>query len=177
MSGGVPGRGARSPHVKLAKNAAEYFVKHHTFLPLPTTLTAELWQQRACFVSIFENPGHRLRATYGQPLPRQSSLAEEIIINASWAVKEHIRRNDLAYLSYAVAVVEKLERITAPEHLDPLHYGLYVRSDQGKTAVLLPHRLGVETPEDQIATALRESGIDERQEAITLYRFHVTHHE
>jgi AMMECR1 domain-containing protein len=177
MTGGVPNRGAKSPHAKLAKAAAEHMIKQHDFLPPPASLTSELALQRACFITIFENPGKRLRTTYGQPLPRSSRLAEEIIVNTSYAVQSHVRRADLPYLSYAVDVVEPLQRVTSVEHLDPAQYGLYIRSDQGHSALILPRRVGIETPEDQLATALRESGIDQRQETFILYRFLVIRYD
>lgn len=177
MTGGVPNGGAKSPHAKLAKAAAEHIIKQRHFLPLPVPLARELGLQRACFITIFENPGKRFRTMYGQPLPRSPRLAEEIIVNTSFAVQNQMRRADLPYLSYAVDVVEPLQRVTAVEHLNPAQYGLYIKSDQGHSALILPRRVGIETAEDQLATALRESGIDQRQETFTLYRFPVMRYE
>ena len=118
---------------------------------------------------------------YGSPLPRQSSLAQEIITNTIYAITNShsraIRRADLSSLSYAVAVLNPLQRISDHSQLDPHDFGLYIRSDQGKSTVLLPQRAGIETAQEQIATALRESGINERDEAVTMYRFGVTYFE
>ncbi len=122
-----------------------------------------------------------MRAMYGQPIPRQPSLAHEIIFNTvqaiSYASSRIIRRIDLSYLAYVVASVGPLERIHNPSHLDPARYGLYIRSDRDKTAVILPRRPGIETGADQIATAMREADIDVHQEALSLYRFPVDYYE
>lgn len=164
-------------YLKLARSAVEHYVATSESLPLPSLVPQELMRQRACYVSLFENPGKRLRSFYGEPLPRQRTLAEEIIMNASRAAGGYVRRVDLPYLIYTVAVLDPLQRISDAAHLNPQLYGLYVRSEQNKTAVLLPGRVGIETPEDQIATAIREAGIDVRREIPLLYRFKVTYYE
>lgn len=167
--------------LKIARQAAEYYVTEGQQLPLTWPLPAELLQQRACYVSIYENPGRRPRAMYGHPLPQQKSLAEEIAYNTVQAIRlrsaSRLRKVDLSYLGYSVAILGPLERITSPVHLDPGRYGLYIRSDRDKSAVILPQRTGIETPEDQIATAMRESGIEPSSEAISMYRFLVTHYD
>ncbi|MEX0650204.1 MAG: AMMECR1 domain-containing protein [Candidatus Andersenbacteria bacterium] len=166
---------------KLAKQAADHYVKTGETLPLPATLPPELYQQRACYVSIFENPGRNLRAMYGQILPRFRSLGEEVIMNTLQAMQRRtsgrFRRVDLSYLSYSVGIVGPLERITSPVHLNPQQYGLYLRSDRSKTAVLLPQRTGIDTPDEQIATAIRESGVNPDSESITMYRFAVFYYD
>lgn len=162
---------------RLAKQAAEYFVAHRTVMSVPPVVPAELRQQRACFVTILENPGRYSRAISGAALPSTTSLAEEIIMHTSRAltnsVGRPVRRQDLRSLVYSIAVLGPLQRISDKAHLDPIHFGLYVRSDAGKSALLLPQRPGVDTAEDQIATALREGGINQRDETVTMYRFDV----
>lgn len=165
---------------KLAKQAGEYFVKTGEMLPLPASVPHEFHIQRACYVAVLENPGRKFRSMYGAPMPRYRSLVEEVIMNTTQAMQRRpagrFRRIDLSYLVYSVGVVGNLERITSLVHLDPQTYGLYIRSDRSKTAVLLPQRAGIETPEEQIATALRESGIDTDSESYTMYRFPVTYY-
>jgi AMMECR1 domain-containing protein len=138
-----------------------------------------MYRQRACYVSIMENPGRYLRAMAGQALPRQATLAEEIIANTTAAIEgsphRRIRQADLSYLSYNVALLGPLQRVSDAEHLNPSRFGLYVKSDRGRSALLLPHRAGVETANDQIATVFREAGIDTRREDATMYRFEVTY--
>lgn len=164
-------------YVKLARSAAEHFVLTGDILPVPDPVPVDLQRQRACYVAIIEQPGRRVRSMYGEPLPRRSSLAEEIIYNTVQALStplgRAIRRADLPTLTYSVSILGILQRVGDVVHLDPWQYGLYVRSDRDKAALLLPQRAGVETAEDQVATALREAGINGRQEAVTLYRFDV----
>ena len=164
--------------LKLAQTAAEDFIRHGTLAPLPAALPPELLRQKACFITIYENPGRHYRASYGTPIPHQVSLAQEIMSNTAMAIQQNpghaLRSVDLSYLKYEVAVVESLERITSASHLQPDLYGLYLRSDRDKIAVILPRRTGIESADDQLATAFRESGINTRAEAVTMYRFPVT---
>jgi AMMECR1 domain-containing protein len=166
-----------SPPVRLAHQAAESAIKNEVMLGVPTSLSPELVRQRACYVLVFENPGRRLRTLYGHVLPTTPCLGAEIIANTTKAVQGLFRRADLPQLSFEVAVVGQLQRISDPLHLNPEQYGLYIRSEMGRIAVVLPKRPGIETGSDQIATALREGDIDVRKESITLYRFPVHFHE
>lgn len=167
--------------LKLAKQTAENYVRFKTPTAVPRPLPSELSRQKACYVAIFENPGRNMQSMYGQPLPQCSCLAEEVIHNTVKAIEGRkyglFRPVDLSYMSYSVAVLDPLERITGPTHLNPENYGLYLRSDRGKTALILPQRTGIETGSEQIATALRESGINTDQEAVTMYRFRVNYYE
>lgn len=118
---------------------------------------------------------------HGSPLPRYPTLADEIV-NHTIAAITHlgigaVRRAELNSLVYLVAVLGPLQRISHLSQLDPKHYGLFTRSDQGKSAVILPQRTGIETAADQIATAHRESMIDVRREVAVMYRFGVTYYD
>lgn len=166
-----------SIYSRLAKQAAEYYVKQQGLLTLPRELTPDLMRQRACYVSIIETPGHRVRSMYGQALPQQVTLAQEIVINTIRALTVNsswrVNRSDLPALHYSVALLGPLQRVSDTTHLDPTRFGLYIHSDLGKSALLLPHRAGIETTDDQIATAMRESHIDRSRETVTMYRFDV----
>jgi len=169
-----------NPLVKLAKTNLEQFVKTSQAMSVPQYLSAELAQQRACYVYAFQKPGRHLRAMFGGPLPRQRSLAEEIIHNSITILdyaSRPIKKADLSSLTYAVAVLEPLHRISNKDHLDPENFGLYLTSDRGKSSIILPQRTGIETPDDQVAIAMREAGIQANQEVVTMYRFLVTYHE
>jgi AMMECR1 domain-containing protein len=170
-----------SPHAKIAKAAIEHLVRYHCLPPLPPFLPAELAVSRACYVHILQKPGRRLRAAWGHPLPQQPSLALEIMhhISTIFTSPCHrpLRRADLVSLIYSIIVLEPPQRISAISQLNPQHFGLYLRSDHGKTAVMLPGRLGIDTSHDQVATALREAGINPRAEAVTMYRFAVNRYE
>lgn len=166
---------------KLARAAAEEYIKQQAYLLLPPHLPPDLLRQQACYITIYENPGRHFRSAFGHPLPKYGTLAEEVIRNTIDAIRYNsahaFRPIDLSYLTYAVTVLSALERISQPEHLDPEIYGLYLRSDRQKTAIILPGRTGIETAQDQVATAYREANIDSRVEVATLYRFRVKAYE
>lgn len=168
-------------YTKLAKAATEHFIRQRQVLPLKGVLPPALARQRACYVYLYEKPGRRLRAMCGDPFPRQTCLGQEIIHHTVSALRRatlpDIRRSDLPSIIYTVAVLEPLQRISDAAQLQPDHYGLYLRSDRGKLAVILPRRAGVDTAQDQIATAMRESGVNLHQDTITMYRFEVIHYE
>ncbi len=164
---------------KLARQAAEHYARTGDYLPLPQTLPHEAMLQKACFVSIIENPGRRLKGSHGSVLPRNPILAQEIVANTVEAIiRNNIRMRpiDATSFAYEIGVLGPIERITNKEHLNPSRYGLYVRSDTGKTATLLPNRRGIDTAEEQIATAIREAGIHPKEESVTMYRFPVTYY-
>lgn len=163
-------------HTKLAKQAAEHYARTGAYMQLPAPLPQEMAHQKACYVSILEQPGSRVRGWFGTPLPRTTCLAQEIIQNTVEAIVRHnirMRPIDATAYGYVVAVLGPIERITNKEHLQPNIFGLYLRTDKNKMALLLPRRLGVDTAEEQIATAMREAGADSRNEVITMYRFPV----
>ncbi len=173
----MPGESA----TKLARTAAELYIKQGQILATPWPLPPEFASQRACYVSIFEKPGRHFRSMFGRALPQQSTLAQEIISNTIEAIHARVpnkfRPVDFPYLVFSVAVVGPMERITSSVHLNPMQYGLYIRSDREKSSIILPQRTGIETGEDQIATAMREAGVDQNHESISMYRFHVTHYD
>lgn len=168
---------AETLYNKIAKQAAEHYARTGTYMEPPYPLPHEMMAQKACYVSIIEQPGHRVRGSFGTSLPHSPSIAQEIIKNTVEAIVQsniHMRPIDAVRYGYAVAVLGPIERITNKEHLNPRFYGLYVRTEKNKTALLLPGRFGVDTADEQIATAIREAGIDPKNEIVTMYRFPVT---
>ena len=135
--------------VKLAQQEAEEYVRAGIRITIPPSLPAELSLQRACYVYIYERPGRRLRAMHGGPLPKFPSLAQEVVRHVIDAIQlqqtSPVGLLDLKNLSYCVAVLGPLQRITVHEHLDPNNYGLYIKSDQDRSAAVLPQRTGVNT--------------------------------
>jgi hypothetical protein len=166
-----------SLYSKIAKQAAEHYARTGTYMESPYPLPQEMLLQKACYVSIVEQPGSRVRGSFGTSLPHSPSLAQEIITNTVEAiVRSNIRMRplDATNYGYIVAVLGPIERITNKEHLNPRFYGLYVRTENNKSALLLPGRFGVDTADEQIATAIREAGADPKNETVTMYRFPVT---
>lgn len=165
---------------KIARQAAEHYTKTGEYMPITWHMPPELLLQKACYVSIIQQPGRYVLSSYGTPLPRTRTLAEEIIHNTVEAIVQthvHMRSVDAASYVYSIAILGPLERITSKEHLTPLIWGLYIRSEKNKTALILPRRLGIESADEQIATAIREAGIDGKNESITMYRFAVSFYE
>ena len=167
--------------IKLARAAVQEYVKNQGYYLAPAHVPPTLLLQHACYVSIFENPGHHLRTSFGHPLPKRGTLQEEVIMNSIQAVVQSthhpLRSIDLPHLVYRVTVLSALERISRPEHLNPEIDGLYLRSDKGRASIIFPNRVGIDTAQDQIATAFREAKIDTHSEATTLYRFRVAVYE
>jgi AMMECR1 domain-containing protein len=163
---------------KLAKNVAEHYIQTHSAPSLTNQVVDELKVQKACYVYLYQKAGQRLRAMHGQPLPRCSTLADEITANTLKAIDDStVHRADLSSLLYSVAVLEAIARVSNISHLDPSTCGLYIVSDRGKSAVMLPERLGIDTPQEQYATALRESGIQDGHETVSMYKFGVNYYE
>jgi len=167
--------------LRLARDAAEQYIKHGVLIDVPDRLPAVLMQQRACYVTLFEKPGRHIRAVFGRPTPSRPTLAHEVVFNTAQAIylssSARIRKADIPYLAFSVGIVGPLERILAPEHLDPAKFGLYVLSDRGKSTVILPERTGIDTGDEQISTAFREADIIPSKEAVTMYRFSVEHYD
>jgi len=164
------------PYAKLAKSTIEYYIKTRAVLQVPNYVGPEFHSQKACYIYILQKPGQQLRGAYGSPLPQHQNLAQEIIINTLAAARTctpALRRSDLTALIFRVAIVDTMQRISSSAHLNPTIFGLYIKSDRGKSALVLPHRTGINSAEDQIATALREAAINQRQESVTMYRFQV----
>ncbi len=149
-------------------------------MSIPWQVPSELLRQKACYVSVIEQPGRYIVSSFGTALPRMRTLVEEIVHNTVEAIVQssvRMRPIDAATYVYSVAVLGPLERITGPEHLTSPIWGLYVRSEKNKSALVLPRRPGIENADDQIATAIRESGIDVNNETMTMYRFSVMFYE
>jgi hypothetical protein len=165
---------------QLAQKTANQYIRKKEKLHLSTSLAPDYVPQRACFINIYDKPGRRLRTTYGTTLPRQPSLAEEIINNTISALKNNrgrkVSQADLSSISFSVAVLGPLQRVSGIFELDPQKYGIFVSSQNNKSATLLPQRPGIITPQDQLATALREANIKEYQEIYTIYRFNVEYY-
>ena len=165
---------------KIAMQAAQHYAKTGEYMPISWQVPQELLRQKACYVSVIEQPGRYILSSFGTALPRMRTLVEEIVHNTVEAVVQsnvRMRPIDAAAYVYSVAVLGPLERITRPEHLTPPIWGLYVRSEKNKSAIILPHRTGIESADEQIATAIREAGIDTKNESMTMYRFSVAFYE
>jgi AMMECR1 domain-containing protein len=76
---------------------------------------------------------------------------------------------ELPDLEVHVQLLETPERVESPDDLDPLRYGLIVRSGD-RQGLLLPGLDGLSTPDEQIAAACQKAGILPYA-ALELFRF------
>jgi AmmeMemoRadiSam system protein A len=132
------------------------------------------------FVSL-HLPGGALRGCLGTIGPTRDSLAEEIVANAASAASRDPRfppvgPDELEGLHISVDVLGDPEEVASVGELDPQQYGLIVRTDDGRQALLLPDLEGVETAEQQLAITCRKGGVDPVRDRFRLYRFTVTRH-
>jgi AmmeMemoRadiSam system protein A len=136
-------------------------------------------KRAGCFVSIHKKNGE-LRGCIGTILPTCKNLTAEIINNAISACQdprfEKIILNELDNLDISVDVLSEPEPIASPKSLDTKKYGVIVKSQDGRTGLLLPDLEGIDDPIYQVAIAREKAGIDPA-EPIFLYRFTVDRYE
>ena len=179
------------PLPSLAKLAVEAFVREGKIIESPKDLSKEFLERRSgTFVTIMKN--ERLRGCVGTYLFTQESIIEEIIQNAIAAASKDyrfgpIRKEELTLLEYIVYILSKPELVRSISELDPKKYGIIVKtlpivstnkSDvvlnthiPAKTGLLLPGLEGIDTAENQIATACQKGEINPEKERIVIYRF------
>ena len=163
-----------SPLVKLAREAAESYVREGRTLEPPEELTSEMKETAGVFVSIHKFG--ELRGCIGTFEPTEKNVAEEVITNAiSSATRDPrfppVAPNELKDLSYSVDVLTKPERVESKDQLDPKKYGIIVECGS-RRGLLLPDLEGVDTVSKQISICCRKAGIMP-DEPINLYHFEV----
>lgn len=130
----------------------------------------------ACFVSLKTKLAGRLRGCIGTLQPSRSTVEEEVVANSVAAATrdprfEPVHRNELDALSISIDLLSAPERIDSEDGLDPVRYGVIVRS-AGRCGVLLPDLPGVDSAEQQIAICREKAGI-RAGEPVRLERFTV----
>lgn len=172
-------------YVKLAKDSIETYIKTGKIMDIPKDLPDDFFSvQKGVFVTIYikSNPRKELRGCIGTFAPAKNNIAEEIIDNAiSSAICDYrfnpIIADELSDLAYEINLLNPPERIDSIKSLDAKKYGVIVKSEDGRTGLLLPDIESVETPEHQISIACQKAGIDQGSEKIELYRFTVEKHK
>lgn len=165
-----------SPHVTLARQTIEAFVKEGKTLKVPDNLPPEFLSKRAgVFVSLKKHG--MLRGCIGTIEPWQSNMAEEIIYNAISASTRDPRFNpvepsEVDELEISVDVLQESEPVSNLSTLDAKKYGVIVRHGM-RSGLLLPDLEGVDTPQEQISIARQKAGI-RSDEPVELFRFEVT---
>lgn len=165
-------------YVRLARISLEYRIIEGKRLPLPENLPPDLSERRAgVFVSLKKDG--RLRGCIGTIEAAQGCVAEEVIQNAVSAGLrdprfESVGEQELPDLVYSVDVLGQAEPVASLGDLDPVRYGVIVRSGE-RCGLLLPNLPGVNTPREQVSIALRKAGIGE-DESYAMERFEVVRH-
>jgi AmmeMemoRadiSam system protein A len=164
-----------NPYTALAKSAIESYIKDQKTIDPPKDLPSEFLLKKAgAFVTILENDN--LKGCIGTYLPARENIAQEIIHNAIAAATEDYRfnsvtENDLDNLSYEVYILEKPQLIKNVSELDPIKYGVLVKSNTGKSGLLLPDLEGLDTTEKQLQAVYIKAGINSELENIEIYKF------
>ena len=160
--------------VQLARDSLESKISGKSMSMDINQAPPEFKKQAGVFVCIKKQG--RLRGCIGTIFPQQKSIAAEAVTNAvSAGLDDHrfsrVRPEELPELVYSVDVLTDPEPINSINELDPLKYGVIVRSGH-KTGLLLPNLEGIDSPEQQVEIAREKAGI-RASEDISLERFEV----
>ncbi len=159
----------------LARRSLTYYLQEGQEMPAEgEEVPAAFCGQAGVFVSL-KKDGH-LRGCIGTISPQQTSIIKETIYNAiSAGVKDSrfhpVRLEELDELEISVDVLGQPQPVKDIKDLDPVKYGVIVRSGQ-RSGLLLPHLEGIDDPKEQIAIAKQKAGIGS-EEPVEMERFEV----
>lgn len=168
-----------SEPVKLARAAAEEYLRSRKEIAVPTDASPFLTENRGGVFVCLKQDGH-LRGCIGTTAPTCPSLAMEIIANAGAAAAKDprfspIRPEETDEMTITVDILNEPEEVRDVSGLDPKKYGIIVEN-RGKTAVLLPDLEGIDTAEEQIRAAREKAGIHPWHK-LKIKRFTVTRYK
>jgi AmmeMemoRadiSam system protein A len=161
--------------VSLARKTVENYIKFNVSLKPSDYKVVDVDLAKAgTFVSIKLKNGD-LRGCIGTIFPVCETIEEEIIHNAISASTTDPRFNpigpeELDNLVFSVDVMGAPLQIKDISELDPKNYGIIVKSNSGRQALLLPDLEGVDTIEKQISITKRKAGIS-MNEPVQIFRF------
>lgn len=163
-----------SPTCLARKTVESYIRDKQKLIPGNYKVTDVDVEKAGVFVSIKLKNGD-LRGCIGTIFPVQNTIEEEVVRNAISASTEDPRFNpitadELDNLVFSVDVMQPPEPIKDISELDPQKYGIIVKSESGKQALLLPSLEGIDTIEKQIGVTKRKAGIS-MTEPVHIFRF------
>ena len=159
--------------VKFARDTLESYVSGSP-PPDPDDVPDEFQKRAGVFVSIKKHGN--LRGCIGTIQPTRSNIVEEVAANAISAGMndprfQPVRKDELGELDYSVDVLQPPEPVAGLHELDPVKYGVIVRSGR-RSGLLLPNLEGINTPGEQVDIARQKAGI-RSDEPVKLERFEV----
>ena len=166
-------RAGESYLVKFARETLERHVRGVP-APLPGEVPEAFRGRAGVFVSIKKQG--QLRGCIGTIEPTRKDIVEEVAANAVSAGIHDPRfhpvfKEELDELEYSVDVLQPPEPVAGLDQLDPLKYGVVVRSGR-RSGLLLPNLEGIDTAGEQVAIARQKAGIGP-DEPVRLERFEV----
>ncbi len=125
-------------------------------------ISADLKLNRACIVSIYDL-NDALRENYGEVIPKNKILYDEIVENAINAAsqdkKKAIQSSDLSQIKVYVDVLSVLHKTDDFNELKPKKHGIFVKDEAGKSGFVMPNIKGIDTVVQQIERAKQNAGI------------------
>lgn len=166
------------PLVRLAEEAIRTYLSRQLIIEPPEHVFAEVPEARSpagAFVCL--KRAGQLRGCIGTLEPAQASLAAEVIRNAIGAAHRDRRFPpvelwEVDHLMITVDVLGSSEPVPDPALLDPLRYGVILRSGT-RQSVLLPDLEGIKSAAEQIMIAREKAGVGP-DDPVELRRFQVT---
>lgn len=146
--------------ITVARDAIRAALEGRTYVP--PELSPPWSVPQAVFVTLRTSDGE-LRGCIGRTEPSLRTLAEEVADCAvSAAVRDPrfvpVTLDELDRLELEISILEHPEPAHGRDELDPRKYGVVVSCGR-RRGVLLPDIEGVDTPEQQLAIAMRKGGI------------------
>jgi AmmeMemoRadiSam system protein B len=144
-----------------ARQVVDTFLQTDRLPPVPPNFPSE---SRGCFICLKRDG--EFQVCVGSVLPSEDSLAKEVARHALVAVQRYADKHELNvdevihHLSFTVDLLDKPKKVKSIQDLDPKRHGLVVTAGD-RQGVVLPDLEAVDTPEAQLALALRKAGITE----------------
>lgn len=163
---------------RVARATLEQYSRGKKYSVPPDQVPGEFAKPAGVFVSLKKRG--QLRGCIGTISPQCGNIVEETINNAISAGHRDPRfypvgEEELDDLEISVDVLHPPEPVSGREGLDPLRYGVIVKSGR-RQGLLLPNIEGVDTVEEQIDIARQKAGIAPG-EPFDLERFEVVRYK
>lgn len=162
----------RNPYCALARSAMLHYLKHGKSMARIDISDPKLKQRGGIIISLYIH--NKLYAYAGTIHPSYPTIAQEIVHNAILAgfhtsQKAPLSKEQLMRCEIKIHLLSEYEPIFFIEDLNVKYDGLIVMNNQ-RQGIVFPNTTGIQTPAEQLATALKKGGID-ADEYYTMERF------